>query len=62
MGQRHIRIFLKRLFRNDEETLDEMEAIVKYVLLCRVKVTLSSEPMMKIVTDFNSVRVPKNMR
>ena len=29
--------------------MDEMEAVVKYVLLCRVKVTLSSEPMMKML-------------
>ena len=43
LRQRHFRIILKRLFRNHEETLDKMEAIVKYVLLCRVKVTLSHD-------------------
>ena len=62
LGKGHVRIVVKKLSRLHEDILDEMKAIVKYILLCGIETTLSGESVMEVITQFDLVEMPKSAR
>src|ERR1700735_732493 len=62
LWKRHVGIVVKTLSRVNEDVLEEVKAIVKYIFLCAIETPFSNELVSQVITYFDLVQIPKDVR